>query len=297
MATVVITVLLAMFVHGLVTNPQWDWAVFFDYFTAPSILKALQTTLWLTLWGTVLGFGLGTVLAAMRLSQSPLLQSVSWTYIWLFRSVPLIVNLLFWYNLAYLYPSLSIGIPFGPSFWSGETLDLFSPMTAAVIGLAVHQAAYSSEVMRSGLVSVDHGQREAAAALGIPRLPPVPQDRAAAGDAHDPADRCQRGHQPVQEHLGRLRDGDRRAVLPSARDLQPQRCGVGAADGGDRLVPRAHDDPVDRAVLRRAALRPRRGAPAAADAAPALPWCRRPCRRSSEPTTPRRLPVAQAVGR
>ena len=65
-------------------------------------------------------------------SKSPLLQSVAWTYTWLFRSIPLIVNLLFWYNLSYLYPSLSIGIPFGPSFWSGETLDLFSPMAAAV---------------------------------------------------------------------------------------------------------------------------------------------------------------------
>ena len=115
-ATVVIGVLLAMFVHGLITNPQWDWPTFFEYFTAPSILKALRTTLWLTLWGTVIGFALGTVLAAMRLSKSPLLQSVSWTYTWLFRSIPLIVNLLFWYNLAYLYPTLSIGIPFGPSF-------------------------------------------------------------------------------------------------------------------------------------------------------------------------------------
>ena len=168
-ASVVIVVLLAMFVHGLVTNPKWDWDVFFDYFTAESVLKALRTTLWLTLWGTVIGFSLGTVLAAMRLSKSPLLQAVSWTYTWLFRSVPLIVNLLFWYNLAYLYKTVSFGIPFGPSLHEWNTLDLLSPMTAAIIGLAVHQSAYSSEVMRSGLLSVDHGQREAAAALGIPR--------------------------------------------------------------------------------------------------------------------------------
>jgi polar amino acid transport system permease protein len=168
-ATAVLAVLVAMFVNGLLTNPRWDWQVFFDYFTASSILKALRTTLWLTLWGTVIGFGLGTVLAAMRLSRSPLLQAFSWTYTWLFRSVPLIVNLLFWYNLAYLYRELSIGIPFGPSLWTANTLDLFSPMAAAITGLAVHQAAYSAEVMRSGLLSVDHGQREAAAALGIPR--------------------------------------------------------------------------------------------------------------------------------
>ena len=262
-----------MFVNGLVTNPQWDWPIFFEYFTASSILQALRTTLWLTLWGTVLGFGLGTVLAAMRLSKSPLLQSVSWTYTWLFRSIPLIVNLLFWYNLAYLYPTLSIGIPFGPSFWSGETLDLFSPMTAAIIGLAVHQAAYSSEVMRSGsavggLRSTRGGRR-----ARDPTVPPVPAHRAAPGDAHDPADRGERGHQPVQEHIGRLRDGDRRAVLPSARDLQPQRSGVGVADGGHGVVPRAHHVAVDRAVLRRAALRPRRGTATATDTVPTPP-CR-----------------------
>jgi len=94
---------------------------------------------------------------------------VSWTYVWVFRSVPLIVNLLFWYNIAYLYKRLEVGIPFGPSLFGFETLDLLGPMTAAVFGLAVHQAAYSAEVMRSGLLSVDPGQREAAAALGIPR--------------------------------------------------------------------------------------------------------------------------------
>lgn len=168
-AIAVLAVLLAMFVHGLVTNPRWDWPVFFEYFTAPSILRALQTTLWLTVCGTLLGFTLGTVLAAMRLSRSPLLQAVSWTYTWFFRSVPLLVLLLFCYNLAYLYRELSVGIPFGPRLWTGETLDLLSPMAAAVVGLAIHQAAYSAEVMRSGLLSVDHGQREAAAALGIPR--------------------------------------------------------------------------------------------------------------------------------
>ncbi|HRE02985.1 MAG TPA: hypothetical protein PLV68_16925, partial [Ilumatobacteraceae bacterium] len=56
-ATAVIAVLVAMLVNGLVTNPKWDWPVFFEYFTADSILKALRTTLWLTLWGTVVGFG------------------------------------------------------------------------------------------------------------------------------------------------------------------------------------------------------------------------------------------------
>jgi polar amino acid transport system permease protein len=86
-----------------------------------------------------------------------------------FRSVPVILQLLFWYNLAILYNEISFGIPFGPSFYSHETLTLVSPLAAATLGLGLAQAAYSSEVVRSGLLSVDQGQHEAAAALGIPR--------------------------------------------------------------------------------------------------------------------------------
>ena len=165
----VVLVLLAQFVNGLVTNPGWDWATFARFFTADSILNAVVVTLELTLYGTVLGFALGIVLALMRLSRSRFLEAVSWTYVWAFRSIPLIVQLLFWFNISYLYEELRFGIPFGPTFFGVETKDLISPMGAAVLGLALHQAAYAAEIVRSGVISVDHGQLEAAAALGIPR--------------------------------------------------------------------------------------------------------------------------------
>ena len=166
----VVLVLLAQFLHGLATNPGWDWPVFSQYFTADSILRAVGVTIQLTFYGTVLGFALGVVLALMRLSKSPFLQVVSWTYVWAFRSIPLIVQLLFWFNIAYLYQRFDFGVPFGPSFFSFDTKDLIGPMSAAVLGLALHQAAYAAEIVRSGIISVDHGQLEAAAALGIPRL-------------------------------------------------------------------------------------------------------------------------------
>jgi polar amino acid transport system permease protein len=165
----VVLVLLAMFVHGLITNPGWDWPTFFQFFTTRTIFSALAVTLQLTLYGTVLGFALGAVIATMRLSSSPFLQVVAWGYIWVFRSIPLIVQLLFWFNLAYLYQELSIGIPFGPEFVRFSTNDLFGPLGAAVLGLALHQAAYAAEIIRGGIISVDQGQSEAAAALGIPR--------------------------------------------------------------------------------------------------------------------------------
>jgi polar amino acid transport system permease protein len=168
-ATAVVAVLLAMVVNSLVTNPRWEWDVVAAYVTEESIVRGVWTTIQLTLVTAVLGFALGTVLALMRLSRSPLLQAVSWGYTWVFRSVPLILQLLLWYNLAYLYQSLDFGIPFGPSFASVETLSLIDKFGAAVLGLGLHQAAYSAEIVRAGILSVDQGQLEAAASLGIPR--------------------------------------------------------------------------------------------------------------------------------
>ncbi|WP_185757330.1 amino acid ABC transporter permease [Nocardia bhagyanarayanae] len=162
-------ILLAQFAHGLVTNPGWDWPTFAKYFTARSVLTALRVTLELTLWGTALGFLIGTLLAVARLSNNPVLRVIAWVYIWAFRSIPMIVQLLFWFNIAYLYRTLSLGIPFGPAFLTFEVNGVITGFTAAVIGLALHQAAYSAEIIRAGLVSVDPGQLEAAAALGIPR--------------------------------------------------------------------------------------------------------------------------------
>ncbi|RCG33028.1 amino acid ABC transporter permease [Sphaerisporangium album] len=168
-SAVAVLVLLAMAASALITNPAWEWPVVGEYLFAPSILRAVAFTLQLTALGIVLGFVIGTVVALMRLSRNPLLSSVAWGYTWLFRSVPLILQLLFWYNLALLYKQISFGVPFGPSFFSIGTMDLIGPVTAAAIGLALHQGAYAAEIVRAGFLSVDPGQLEAAAALGIPR--------------------------------------------------------------------------------------------------------------------------------
>ncbi|MFJ8591114.1 amino acid ABC transporter permease [Streptomyces sp. NPDC093598] len=169
-AAVAVTVLVAQFVHGLATNPVWEWGVFSDYVLSETIVQAVWVTLQLTACATVLGFLLGTVLAFMRLSRSSLLQTVAWTYIWIFRSIPMIVQLVFWFNLSVLYEELGVGIPFGPVFWSVDSNSLIGTIGAAIIGLSLHQAAYAAEIVRGGVISVDHGQLEAAAALGIPRL-------------------------------------------------------------------------------------------------------------------------------
>ncbi|GIF20935.1 polar amino acid transport system permease protein [Actinoplanes tereljensis] len=169
-ATVIALVLVAQLAHGLITNPGWDWTTFAGYFFEKSVMQALLVTLELTFLGAFLGFLGGLILAPMRLSKNRVLQSVSWTYIWVFRSVPLIVQLLFWANLGYLYETLQFGVPFGPGFFHFETKSLVSSFGAALLGLALHEAAYAAEIVRSGIVSVDQRQLEAAAALGIPRL-------------------------------------------------------------------------------------------------------------------------------
>ncbi|SDJ51384.1 amino acid ABC transporter permease [Streptomyces indicus] len=169
-AAFAVLVLVAQFTHGLATNPVWEWEVFAAYFFSDTIVQAVWVTLQLTAYATVLGFLLGTLLAFMRLSRSPVLQTVAWTYIWIFRSIPMIVQLVFWFNLSALYEQLGVGIPFGPVFWSVDSNSLIGTIGAAVIGLTLHQAAYAAEIVRGGVLAVDSGQSEAAAALGIPRL-------------------------------------------------------------------------------------------------------------------------------
>ncbi|MFI5532702.1 amino acid ABC transporter permease [Kitasatospora sp. NPDC051853] len=168
-AGVLALVVVAQFLHGLATNPGWDWATFRAFVTADTILRSVGVTLQLTLYGTVLGFALGAVVALLRLSPSRILQTIAWAYVWAFRSIPLIVQLVFWFNLSYLYKEFGFGIPFGPTVVSFETMDLLGALGAAVLGLALHQAAYAAEIIRAGVISVEAGQLEAAAALGIPR--------------------------------------------------------------------------------------------------------------------------------
>jgi len=160
----------AQFVWSLFTNDRYMWGTFAQYFFAEPVLIGIGYTLTLTAISAVVGFALGTLLALARLSASPLVSSVAWGYIWFFRSVPLVVQIIVWYNLGYLYPTLGLGTPFTTDFWIVEfpTVQLVSAFAAAILGLGLHQAAYSAEIIRGGLVSVDPGQHEAAAALGIP---------------------------------------------------------------------------------------------------------------------------------
>jgi len=169
LAAVVVLVLLAMLVHTLVTNPRFEWNVVWSYFLSGRVLDGLAITILLTVVCMAVGIVLGVILAVMRLSANPLLSGSSWVYIWFFRGTPVLVQLLVWFNLAFLYPKISIGIPFGPSWLTASANNLITPLTAAILGLGLNEGAYMAEIVRAGILSVEHGQGEAAQALGMTR--------------------------------------------------------------------------------------------------------------------------------
>lgn len=170
-AGAVVLVLVANMVYSVANNPRFEWSVVGDYLFAPQIIDGLLLTLQLTVIAMTIGIVLGVVLAVMRLSPNPLLSVPSWIYIWFLRGTPVLVQLLFWSFIAALYPTLSIGVPFGgPELFSGSANTVITPYMAAVLGLGLNEGAYMSEIVRAGIVSVDEGQEEAATALGMPRL-------------------------------------------------------------------------------------------------------------------------------
>ncbi|AUX78511.1 amino acid ABC transporter permease/ATP-binding protein [Sinorhizobium fredii] len=163
-------VVIAALLYSVLTNPRWGWPVFAEWFFAEPVLAGLGRTLLLTALATVSGSLLGTGLALARVSKSPLLVSLSFGYIWLLRSIPLIVLLLVLNNLGYLYETITLSVPFTDTvFVNYPTTQLLTPFAAAFLGLTLNQSAFFAEIVRGGILSVDQGQHEAAAALGLPR--------------------------------------------------------------------------------------------------------------------------------
>jgi polar amino acid transport system permease protein len=162
-----VLVVAANFTWSVARNENFGWPVVAQWFTAPSILRGLSVTLGLTVVAMIIGIALGLLLAIARMSNDRLFSTASGLFIWFFRGTPLLVQLIFWYNLSTLYPHISIGIPFGPTLVSWTTNDVITPMTAAIAGLSLNEAAYMAEIIRGGLLSVDKGQVEATDAFGM----------------------------------------------------------------------------------------------------------------------------------
>ncbi len=150
--------------YSITTNSRFQWSIVWQFFFSMRVLDGLVLTLELTVIAMAIGIVLGVVLAVMRLSPNPLVAGAAWFYIWFFRGTPVLVQIIFWFNITALYPVIG---------WGSFTLNanaLITPFVAAILALGLNEAAYMTEIVRAGILSVDEGQTEAASALGMSRL-------------------------------------------------------------------------------------------------------------------------------
>ncbi len=169
-AAAIVVIIAVAIINSVATNPNFHWHIVGQYLFDPRILRGVRLTIELTIVAMVLGIAGGILLAVMRLSPNPLVSGASYIYIFLFRGTPLLVQILFWNYISALYPKIGIGIPFGPSFIHANANSLLKPFIVAILALGLNEAAYMAEIVRAGIISVNEGQSEAAASLGMSRL-------------------------------------------------------------------------------------------------------------------------------
>lgn len=168
-SAIVVSFVAFLIVHGIFTNPNYRWDVVWQYLFHPTVVRGVGYTIALTVGSMILGIILAVTMAILRQSPNPVMKSVAWFYIWFFRGTPIYTQIIFWGFLPTLYEKISIGVPFGPEFFSFDTATVITAGWAALFGLGINEGAYLAEIVRSGLNSVDPGQAEAATALGLSR--------------------------------------------------------------------------------------------------------------------------------
>lgn len=169
-AALVVLLISADLIAAIARNNNFAWSVVPDYLFNSVVLDGLKTTLELTFVSMGVAICLGVIAAVCRLSPNPVLKIAAGGYVWFFRGTPVLLQLIFWFNLGIVFPHISLGIPFtGIVFWSRPAHDLIQPFTAAVLGLGLNEGAYVAEIVRAGILSVNKGQTDAALALGMPR--------------------------------------------------------------------------------------------------------------------------------
>src|SRR6202045_5019371 len=133
----------------------------FDWSSIPGSLpflwQGMLVTLQITLVAIVVGILLGTIIAVLRLSKNPILSALAAAYVTLFRSIPLVMVLL-WFQLALVPPVVRWLFPKG-----NFDLNLLIAFTA----FAFFEASYYAEIIRAGIQSISKGQVMAAQALGM----------------------------------------------------------------------------------------------------------------------------------
>ncbi len=163
--TAAVTLAIVAFIIHAFINGQVEWDVVGDFLFAPTIMDGLANTIIMTFAAMLVGLVLGVVIAIMRISGNPVLVSIATGYVWIFRGAPALLQLLLWFNLALIFPTIGL-----PGIFEVRTVDVMTPFVATMLGLGIQQGAYTSEVVRGGLLAVDIGQYEAAKTLGMTQM-------------------------------------------------------------------------------------------------------------------------------
>jgi polar amino acid transport system permease protein len=167
-AAALVTLLVGGLVLILASTETMQWDVVGDYLFSPEVLEGVRNTIVMTVLCMIVGMVLGTLVAVMRLSPNPVLTGVAALYQWFFRGTPTLVQLIFWFNLSSIFPYFYLQVG-GVELIDIDTNVLMTPLVAAILGLGLNFGAYYSEVVRAGILSVDEGQTDAAAAYGLSR--------------------------------------------------------------------------------------------------------------------------------
>jgi len=169
-STIAVVLIALMIVNSAATNANFRWDVVGLYLFDPQILRGVTWTLLLTVLAMMVAIAMAMTLVFMRESGNPLLQGLSWLWVWFFRGTPVYTQLVFWGLISVLYPRLGIALPFGQDILSVRTADVLTPGVAAILGLGLNESAYLAEIFRAGFRSVEKGQREAAESIGMRRM-------------------------------------------------------------------------------------------------------------------------------
>ncbi|WP_232304620.1 amino acid ABC transporter permease [Microbacterium sp. XT11] len=153
--------LVVFVVAGVLFSGAISWTTVARYLFAPSVLSGLWVTIQLTVLSMALGFVLGVASALMLRSRTPAVAWLARGYIWFFRGTPVLVQLIFWFNLSLIMPTIGWGEG------AVDTNTVITPFIAALLGLGINEGAYMSEIFRAGIEAVDRGQTEAGLASGM----------------------------------------------------------------------------------------------------------------------------------
>jgi len=158
----VLLVLFLWFIIGAARNEAYHWDVYFQYLFDTRIAAAAGWTIALTVLAMLIGIVGGAIVAVLRMSDNPVLSTVAWFYLWVFRGTPVYVQLVFWGLLGTIYSTIDLGV---------AEVDLSTVLSntfvLAFVGLGLNESAYMAEIVRAGIQAVPEGQTEASKALGM----------------------------------------------------------------------------------------------------------------------------------